>query len=376
MRRPLTTGLFVLALLLGGLPAARADEQRCFAETRRCLGGELLAYWNRHGGLPVFGYPLTDRISERNRDTGRDHPTQWLERTRFELHPENQAPYDILLGRIGAEALAERGTDWQTLPRAAGPQAGCRWFAETGHNVCDQEAGAGFKSYWESHGLEFDGRAGSAPAESLALFGLPLSEPGMETNENGDTVLTQWFERARFEWHPANPRAFRVLLGLLGKEGRKLPLLQHEISLPAGAAARFEVFGLREKMQANTMRLDWTTTGLPAGAKVWIRTADFGDPFDGPVEITLDPTTPIGTYPIEITAGMPSESWTAKATLTVTACQPTEPGDIRLTAEADEFPLRMGGSPPGSPIHGLIAAPIIICGDEPLQARATITEVA
>jgi Tol biopolymer transport system component len=31
-------------------------------------------------------------------------------------------------------------------------------------------------------------------------------------------VLTQWFERARFEWHPGKPDQFKVLLGLLGNE--------------------------------------------------------------------------------------------------------------------------------------------------------------
>jgi hypothetical protein len=40
----------------------------------------------------------------------------------------------------------------------------------------------------------------------------------METNAAGDTVLTQWFERARFEYHPDKPREFKVLLGLLGNE--------------------------------------------------------------------------------------------------------------------------------------------------------------
>ena len=53
---------------------------------------------------------------------------------------------------------------------------------------------------------------------SLALFGLPLTAPRMETNSSGDTVLTQWFERARFEWHPQNAPEFRVLLGRLGDE--------------------------------------------------------------------------------------------------------------------------------------------------------------
>jgi TolB protein len=34
-------------------------------------------------------------------------------------------------------------------------------------------------------------------------------------------VLTQWFERARFEWHPNNPAEFKVLLGRLGDEVRR-----------------------------------------------------------------------------------------------------------------------------------------------------------
>ena len=43
---------------------------------------------------------------------------------------------------------------------------------------------------------------------------------GGETNQNGDRVLTQWFERARLEYHPENPAAHRVLLGRLGAEVR------------------------------------------------------------------------------------------------------------------------------------------------------------
>ncbi len=42
----------------------------------------------------------------------------------------------------------------------------------------------------------------------------------MERNASGALVLTQWFERARFEYHPDNPAAYRVLLGRLGAEVR------------------------------------------------------------------------------------------------------------------------------------------------------------
>ena len=69
------------------------------------------------------------------------------------------------------------------------------YFAETGHAI----AHGPFWQYWSTHGLESDGQGALSAAESLALFGLPLSEPALETNASGDRVLTQWFERARFE---------------------------------------------------------------------------------------------------------------------------------------------------------------------------------
>ena len=50
------------------------------------------------------------------------------------------------------------------------------------------------------------------------LFGYPVSEPMAETNIDGDTVLTQYFERAVFEWHPDNPSDYQVLLRRLGAE--------------------------------------------------------------------------------------------------------------------------------------------------------------
>src|SRR5262245_7922104 len=85
------------ALAVQGAPAA----SRCFAGFADCLEGRFLDFWEHNGGLMVFGYPLTPLAShELNRDLGATYPTQWLERHRFEAHPENQAPYDVLLGRL------------------------------------------------------------------------------------------------------------------------------------------------------------------------------------------------------------------------------------------------------------------------------------
>jgi hypothetical protein len=37
---------------------------------------------------------------------GKDYQVQWFERARFELHPENQPPYNVLLGLLGNEIRA------------------------------------------------------------------------------------------------------------------------------------------------------------------------------------------------------------------------------------------------------------------------------
>src|SRR6266496_270811 len=188
---------------------AQADE-RCFPETGFCISGSIRSFWEQNGGLPIFGYPIAQQHEETIE--GRPFQVQWFERERLELHPENRPPYDVLLGRLGDEVLRRQGRDWQTFPKAQ-RKSGCQFFETTGHTVCEP-----FLTYWRTHGLELDGRRGIKYDESLALFGMPLSEPSMETNSSGATVLTQWFERARFEYLPENRNPYKVLLGLLGNE--------------------------------------------------------------------------------------------------------------------------------------------------------------
>ena len=103
----------LLALMaLGGLPPVpvthAAPGERCFAETGQCISGRFLEYWEQNGGLAVLGLRITPARPERNRDTGDTYLTQWFERNRFERHPENQAPYDVLLGQFGRRILGSR----------------------------------------------------------------------------------------------------------------------------------------------------------------------------------------------------------------------------------------------------------------------------
>ena len=191
-----------------------ANDRRCFPEVapaiQDCIEGQFRSYWEANGGLAVFGYPISSARPEVNRDTGATYLTQYFERQRFEYHPENQGVYAVLTGRLGDDVLRQSGRDWRTLPTAAPTTP--HYMPETGHAI-----GENFFAYWDAHGLDF-GDPGVSDRESLALFGYPLSEPAMETNSSGDRVLTQYFERARLEYHPNQPAAHRILEGLLGSE--------------------------------------------------------------------------------------------------------------------------------------------------------------
>src|SRR5262249_6488851 len=103
--------LIVLAAALRALaPASGAHAQsgqRCFSETGFCIDGRIREFWEQNGGLPVFGLPVTPQQQETIE--GKTLQAQWFERNRLELHPENARPYDVLLGRLGADRLGQRG---------------------------------------------------------------------------------------------------------------------------------------------------------------------------------------------------------------------------------------------------------------------------
>ena len=131
--------------------AAQVAQGRVyFAATGQYLDGEFMQYWQAHGGLPIFGYPLTPAFRENG------YLVQYFERARFELHPENAgSPYEVLLGQLGKERLKSEGT---TVPKPDGSPAlrGEVLFPETGYKV-----GGAFLEYWQAHG-------------GLAQFGYPL----------------------------------------------------------------------------------------------------------------------------------------------------------------------------------------------------------
>ncbi len=206
------------ARLANHLPSARRVDPGTtnpnwtyYSESGHYLANDFRNYWENNGGLSVFGYPLTEEFDYLSPETGSAHAAQMTERQRFEWHPENAGtPYAVLLGRLGEAILEAQGRDWTTFEKAD-PSAD-HYFEATGHAIAPE-----FYDYWASHGLDL-GYGGVSFEESVALFGYPLSESMLETNADGDTVLTQYFERAVFEYHPDNPASSQVLLRRLGAE--------------------------------------------------------------------------------------------------------------------------------------------------------------
>ncbi|PZR97264.1 MAG: hypothetical protein DLM69_09865 [Candidatus Chloroheliales bacterium] len=73
-------------------PVPPAPTGLYFNESKHNLSGKFLDYWQVHGGLTTFGYPLSEPLTQ-------DGMTiQYFERARMEAHPEG-----VELGRLGYE---------------------------------------------------------------------------------------------------------------------------------------------------------------------------------------------------------------------------------------------------------------------------------
>ena len=88
---------------------------------------------------------------------------------------------------------------FSTPPAAAGTAR--EYFPQTGQTVPDP-----FLSYWRVNG-------------ALKIFGYPISPARYELDPStGKTLFVQWFERARFEYHPDDAPEYQIQLGLLGRQ--------------------------------------------------------------------------------------------------------------------------------------------------------------
>src|SRR4051794_5729098 len=76
-----------------------------FRETGKSVCGRFLQYWQTHGGLTQQGFPISGQFREVSSLNGMPYTVQYFERAVFELHPESQPPYDVLLSQLGPLAF-------------------------------------------------------------------------------------------------------------------------------------------------------------------------------------------------------------------------------------------------------------------------------
>jgi uncharacterized protein YkwD len=178
-----------LGLAVSRATAAPVASTRHYTATGHSVSGLFLQFFDRYGGVPTFGYPITDQIVENNR------PVQYFERQRFEYHQEAAGTqYEVQLGHLGKELAAGR-VSFAAIPPIKETSTSV-YVRETGHSLSQP-----FLSYWKAHG-------------EVRILGYPITEP---VSEGGLTV--QYFERARMEYHPEKAASgYAVELGHLGKE--------------------------------------------------------------------------------------------------------------------------------------------------------------
>src|ERR687886_720405 len=110
--------------------AAPSSGEQFFPETEHGLSGPFYDFWRKHGGLPIFGYPISEPLQEVSAADGKMYTVQYFERARFELHPEDMEPfyrnwatrknlrlltlYEVQLGDLGRQVAARKGYHFET----------------------------------------------------------------------------------------------------------------------------------------------------------------------------------------------------------------------------------------------------------------------
>lgn len=186
--------MMILAIAMDrGTSAAQESEARYFPVTAHWVTGEFLqAYESAPDPELVFGLPITEQFISRAVSQESGLLVQYFQRARFELHPENIADLRVVISPLGEYLydIDQPGTPAEiTLNQAA-----CKYIIADKPMVCYS-----FLTFYEVHG-------------GISQFGYPISEV-----EQRDNLYVQYFQRARFEWHPELPAGNRVVLSNVGE---------------------------------------------------------------------------------------------------------------------------------------------------------------
>lgn len=195
----------VLLLAVVSASSAQGLVERHFDETGHTVRGRFLTFFDKYGGIAIFGYPITDEFI----DPRSQRLVQYFQRARFEWNPNNPERYQVQLGLLGDELkLGQPRLTLSQIPSSTNPS--CYYFPQTGHAVCNA-----FLDYFRANG-------------GLDVFGYPITEFKIE-NER----IVQVFQRARMQWHPELAPGQKVQLTMLGSLAFDLHKLDSKLKQPA-----------------------------------------------------------------------------------------------------------------------------------------------
>jgi hypothetical protein len=180
----------VLILSFGPGLAQSGDNQpgesRYYPQTGHTVSGPFLStYLSVPNPVQIFGYPITDPFPGQLQDNW----VQYFERARFELITGAGDEVQVHISHLGY-LMQKTGTPIP-LPANFPP---CLTFVDVEFDVC-----YAFRDFFEANG-------------GAAIFGYPMSDFQVV-----DQRIVQYFQRARFEWHPDRPPGQMVTLTPLGR---------------------------------------------------------------------------------------------------------------------------------------------------------------
>ncbi len=182
--------IFILCtvFLAGGFLPARAQQTGgyYFNETGHNVIGDFWTFYQSvSDAAVVFGLPITEQFVTAD---GSGLTVQYFEKVRFELYPDKPVGQRVQVSALGTKLYAAGTPSVNVTTTGA-----CRVI--NGFGVCYD-----FLTFYDLHG-------------GAARFGNPIS--AFEFQSDGRIV--QYFERARFDWHPEMPAGQNVTLADYGR---------------------------------------------------------------------------------------------------------------------------------------------------------------
>ncbi len=119
---PYQVQLVLLGVLLGyqdppilasAAPRPSDRQKRYYPQSGHVVSYAFLNFFDKHGGVSIFGYPISEYKIENGRIV------QYFQRARMEWHPEKPARYKVQLGLLGNDYAHQVGLEQSRLEPTA-----------------------------------------------------------------------------------------------------------------------------------------------------------------------------------------------------------------------------------------------------------------